>query len=113
MEFNCKNFNKKINEFLNDRINDVDFKKFYYHLKNCSSCYDVLLDEYIFHAIYNDYDKTTDMNYRQMLNNSLDNKLYEINNNYKKSKLKYIIISVLFYFFIVIIIGILLRNIYL
>ena len=111
-EMDCSTAQKNINNFLRETLKGNELRKTYYHLKNCDTCKEVLLDEFSFYTTFNDLDKDLDFNYERNLKKFMNKIGDRIKSKDDKLTSKYIFASVMICIMFLIILIIALRIAY-
>lgn len=88
-------FQNLIKPFLEDKLSPIEKRKFIFHIDSCPTCKDLLLEEYMFHVIFNDQDKDMNLSYTENLNNLLLKIKNEILNSDKNITMQYSMLSII------------------
>ena len=108
----CSEAQKNINSFLRETLKGNELRKTYYHLKKCTNCKDVLLDEFSFYTTFNDLDKDLDFNYEKNLSSFMKKIGDRISNRDSSLMSRYIIVSIFICVILLLILVIALRIMY-
>ena len=73
----CEKNQLNIKSFLKDELKGLKLRQFLVHIKNCSYCYDELLDEFIADTVFRDNDtvdnKNMSFNFKKELDKKIEN----------------------------------------
>ena len=108
----CDEAQKNINSFLRKTLKGNELRKTYYHLKKCSKCKEVLLDEFSFYTTFNDLDKDLDFNYKKNLEKYMNSIEEKIKSRDSVMISRFIIASVAICFLFLLILVLALRLMY-
>ena len=111
-QMQCSTAQKNINSFLRETLKGNELRKTHYHLKNCETCKEVLLDEFSFYTTFNDLDRDLGFNYERNLKKFMDKIGERIKSRDDKLTSKYIFASVMICIMFLIILIIVLRIAY-
>ena len=112
IQMQCSTAQKNINSFLRETLKGNELRKTYYHLKNCETCKEVLLDEFSFYTTFNDLDRDLGFNYERNLKKFMDKIGERIKSRDDKLRSKYVLVSIAICIMLLLILVIALRIVY-
>ena len=108
----CSIAQKKIDSFIKGTLNGNELRRFFYHIKDCKECNEVLLDEFSFYTAFNDLDRDLDFNYKEKLKIMMKDTEDKIKIRDSYLRHKYFIMSLLICFVFLFLVVIALKVVY-